>query len=221
MANRTIYAKFDKKMIAELPQALFPGRIVSIISAGETKKAVDFLLTQPLLGFDTETRPCFTRGQHYKVSLLQVSTHDICFLFRLNHTGMTPDIIRLLEDETVTKVGLSWHDDILSLQRRQKFKPGTFYDLQKHVGEIGIEDMSLQKLFANIMGQRISKGQRLTNWEAPVLSEKQKGYAATDAWACVVLYEELQKLIKTQDFELIKPEEPEKAEETPTPQDSK
>lgn len=203
MKRRTIYNKFDKHAIGDLPQARFDGRIITIISAGETKKAVEYLLSHPILGFDTETRPAFKRGLHYKVSLLQVSTHDVCFLFRLNHTGITPDIIRLLEDTTVTKIGLSWHDDIMALKRRADFNPGTFYDIQKHVNELGIEDMSLQKLYANIFGERISKGQRLTNWEASRLTDKQKQYAALDAWACIRLYEEMQRLKETGDYELI------------------
>lgn len=203
MKRRTIYNKFDKHAIGSLPQANFTGRIITVISPGETKKAVEYLLSQPILGFDTETRPAFKRGLRYKVSLLQVSTYDICFLFRLQHTGMTPDLIRLLEDTTVMKIGLSWHDDIMALKRRADFTPGTFYDLQKHVAELGIEDMSLQKLYANIFGERISKSQRLTNWEASILTDKQKQYAALDAWACIKLYEEMQRLKTTGDYELI------------------
>lgn len=201
--KKQIYNKFDKKKISELPRAVFPGRIVVILSAGETKKAVDYLLSQPILGVDTETRPSFKKGTNYKVSLLQVSAADICFLFRLNHTGITPDIIRLLEDTTVPKIGLSWHDDLSMLHKIAKFTPGSFIDLQNCVGRIGIEDLSLQKLYANLFGGKISKGQRLTNWEADVLSDGQKLYAATDAWACIKLYEEILRLEQTHDYELI------------------
>lgn len=112
--------------------------------------------------------------------------------------------MRLLEDETVPKVGLSLHDDILMLHKLADFKPGNFIDLQDHVGEIGIEDKSLQKLYANVFGQKISKGQRLTNWEADVLNDGQKLYAATDAWACIMLYDELERLKESGDYELIK-----------------
>jgi len=76
--------------------------------------------------------------------------------------------------------------------------------LQDHVKEIGVEDMSLQKLYANFFGQKISKRERLTNWEADILTDKQKLYAATDAWACVMLYEELMRLEQTGDYELKK-----------------
>jgi ribonuclease D len=144
-----------------------------------------------------------------KVALLQVSTKDTCFLFRLNYTDLTPAIIRLLEDTKVPKIGLSLHDDIHSLKARKDFTPGNFIDLQKHVNEIGVEDLSLQKLYANLMGQRISKTQRLSNWESDILQERQKRYAATDAWACIMLYEELLRLKTTGDYTLIKVPEPE------------
>lgn len=201
--KKLIYSKFDKRRIADLPRVMFEGRIVVILSPGETEKAVNYLLSQPILGVDTETRPSFKKGRVNQVSLLQVSTHDICFLFRLQYTGMTPAIIRLLEDTTVPKVGLSLHDDMIMLLKRCSFKPGYFIDLQKHVGEIGVEDQGLQKLYANFFGQKISKGQQLTNWEIDVLNERQKRYAATDAWACIMLYEELMRLESTHDYELV------------------
>ncbi len=209
--KKVIYNKIDKRSISNLPKVLFPGRIVVVTTENDADKAVDFLLAQPILGVDTETRPAFKKGINHKVALLQVATHDICFLFRLNYTGITASILKLLEDTTVPKIGLSLHDDIMSMHRRADFKPGNFIDLQKHVGEIGIEDLSLQKLYANFFGQKISKAQRLSNWEADILTQQQKNYAATDAWACIMLYEELQKLEDTGDYELVvKPEEEQK-----------
>ena len=200
---KTIYNKYDKGLIAELPVAAFEGRIIVILTAGETERAVRYLLTHPLLGIDTETRPSFKRGHQYTVSLLQVSTPDTCFLFRLNHTGLTPALRQLLEDETVVKVGLSLHDDINSLHRLGDFTPQRFVDIQSLVGQMGIEDLSLQKLYANFFGQKISKRQQLSNWEADILNDKQKLYAATDAWACINLYEELVRLRDSGDYELV------------------
>ena len=194
-------------LIAALPRAVFPGRIFVVLSASEAERAVNYLLSQPILGVDTETRPAFRRGQIFNVALLQVATHDTCFLFRLNHIGMSKSVKRLLEDTTVPKIGLSWHDDLRGLQRLGKFQPGLFIDLQDHVREIGIEDLSLQKLYANLFGQKISKRDQLTNWEADVLKDNQKLYAATDAWACINLYDELQRLKQTGDYELVKSEE--------------
>ena len=200
---KTIYQQYDKKLIAQLPVSAFPGRIIVILTPGETERAVRFLLDQPLLGFDTETRPSFMRGQLNVVSLLQVSTEDTCFLFRLHHTGFTPALRQLLEDTTVTKVALSWHDDVNSLHRLGDFQPGTFIDLQNMVHDLGINDISLQKLYANLFGQKISKRQQLSNWDADILNDKQKLYAATDAWACLKMYQELVRLKETNDYELI------------------
>ena len=205
--KKLIYNKYDKSKISTLPRAEFDGRIHVIISKEQAEKAVNFLLKQPVLGFDTETRPSFSKGTVYRVALLQVATYDICFLFRLNIIGLTPAIVKLLEDTTVTKIGLSWHDDINVLHKMGRFETGTYIDIQDHVREIGVEDLSLQKLYANLFGQQISKAQRLTNWERDVLTDKQKTYAATDAWACIQLYEELERLKQTGDYEIVKSED--------------
>ena len=202
--KKTIYDKFDKNAISQLPTVLFPGKIVVILSEGEANRAVEYLLSCDILGVDTETRPSFRKGQHHKVSLLQVSTRDICFLFRLNYIGIPPSLIRLLTNTDVTMVGLSWHDDLCMLRRREEFTPGKFVDIQNLIGKLGIEDMSLQKLYANLFGQKISKRQRLSNWDADVLTDKQKAYAATDAWACINLYEEIERLAQTHAYQLVK-----------------
>ncbi len=205
--NKTIYNKFDKSRISELPKVLFEGRIEVVLSESEAQKAVDYLLDQPILGVDTETRPSFKRGNSYRVSLLQVSSLSCCFLFRLNYLGLSPSIKRLLEDQKVPKIGLSLRDDLSALNKLAPFERGYFIDLQDRVREVGVEDLSLQKLYANFFGQKISKRERLTNWEADVLSDRQKKYAATDAWACIMLYEELMRLEDTKEYELIKVEE--------------
>ena len=202
--KKTIYHKYDKQRIADLPRVLFEGRIVVILTESEAQKAVDYLLSQPILGVDTETRPSFKKGRANKVALLQVASHEVCFLFRLNQLGISPAVKRLLEDKKVPKIGLSWHDDLNMLHKSGDFETGYFIDLQNHVREIGVEDLSLQKLYANFFGQKISKRERLTNWEADILNDKQKQYAATDAWACIMLYEELMRLEETGDYELIK-----------------
>lgn len=203
--KKILYNKYDKSKISSLPRVVFEGRIEVVLTESEAEKAVDYLLTQPILGIDTETRPSFRKGHVNQVALLQVATHDICFLFRLNLIGMPKAVIRLLEDMTVPKIGLSLHDDLLMLERRAEFTRGNFIDLQDKVKEIGIEDLSLQKLFANFFGQRISKRDRLSNWEMDVLGDKQKKYAATDAWTCILIYEELLRLEQTGEYCLVKP----------------
>ncbi len=201
--KKNIYNHIDKSWLNTLPMAKFQGRIVVVLNESEAEKAVNFLLTCNILGIDTETRPSFKKGQQHKVSLLQVSTHDICFLFRLKLIKQKSSIIRLLENKDVPIVGLSLHDDVMSLHRLFDFTPGYFIDLQNLVKTIGIEDLSLQKLYANFFHQRISKSQQLSNWDADILNEKQRLYAATDAWACIQIYEEYRRLSESRDFNLI------------------
>lgn len=210
--SKIIYNKYEKQLIANLPVAQFEGRIVVILNEREAERAVDFLLSCPIMGLDTETRPSFKRGFQHKVALLQAATEDICFLFRLNYIGLTPAVIRLLEDTTVQKIGLSWHDDLNSLHKLGTFKTGDFIDIQDHIRELGIEDLSLQKIYANLFGQKISKRQQLSNWEADILTDKQKLYAATDAWACIKIYEEIITLKQQGNYKLIIKEEPHEAD---------
>ena len=201
--KKLIQNKIDKKTIATFPTVSFPGRIVVVLSESEAERAVDYLLSQPVLGFDTETRPSFKKGVQHKCSLLQVSTSNCCFLFRLNYIGMCPAVKRLLEDTTVTKVGLAWNNDAHGLHQLGDFQMGTFVDLQDMARKLGIEDQSLSKLYANVFGERISKRQQLTNWERDVLDEAQKRYAAIDAWACVQLYVEFKRMTESNDYQLV------------------
>ena len=198
---KTIFDRFDKQLLQDLPRAVFPGHMEVVVSVREAERAVEYLMKQPILGFDTETKPSFTQGKQYKVALLQVCDGGVCFLFRLNRIDLPQCLVKLLEDKKITKVGLSWHDDLRALNQRKQFQAGTFIDLQDVAGQMGIIDMGLQKLYANIFGEKISKGQQLSNWEADSLTEAQMMYAATDAWACIQLYKEMMRMQK-EGFEL-------------------
>lgn len=199
---KKIYDKFDKSIINSLPLVTFPGKIIVVLNEYEAERAVEYLLSCDVLGVDTETRPAFRKGNNHKVALLQVATRKECFLFRLNHLGLPKSLLRLLSNKQVPMIGLSWHDDLMSLHRREQFEPGWFIDIQDIIGNLGIVDKSLQKLYANLFGEKISKRQRLTNWEADVLTDRQKEYAAIDAWACIKLYDEIMNLLATKEYEL-------------------
>lgn len=190
-----------------MPKVLFPGRIFVIYTESDAEKAVAYLKDQRIVGVDTETRPSFKRGTTHKVALLQISTQDTCFLFRLNRIGMPDSLQEFLMSDTL-KIGLSLKDDFNSLRKRQDMHPdrGNWIELQEYVGKFGIEDRSLQKIYANLFGEKISKNQRLSNWEADVLSEGQKLYAAADAWACVEIYNCLSELESTGNYEIIQNE---------------
>lgn len=202
---QTIHANIDKAAIEQMDTEQFDGRIITVTTKTETDKAVSYLQSFPVVGLDTETRPCFSKYESHKVCLLQISTLDTCFLFRLNHTDIPDSLAKLLTDPTQIKVGLSLKDDIRALNARRQIRFGRYVELQDKVRDIGIRDKSLQKIYANLFGKKISKNKRLTNWEAPSLSEGQKRYAATDAWACLKIYHELERLTVTREYAYISP----------------
>ncbi len=204
----TLFRSTPKQLISTLPKVEFKGKIVVVHSQREVKAAVDFLKRQTIVGVDTETRPSFRRGLVYQVALLQISTLEVCFLFRLNMIGLPVELIQLLENPQLTKIGLSLKDDLALLKRRASFTPQGFLDLQDFVKIMGIEDMSLQKLYANVFGERISKSAQLTNWESPVLSESQKMYAATDAYTTLRIYLKLNDLKQSGDYNIIEAQVP-------------
>ena len=174
-----------------LPPMSFPGKIKVIESTGlDYLRAVAYLKTQKIVGFDTESSPSFAPHQpHYGGWRLQLSGQRRAFLFRIKMMGGIPKALRsILSDEKIIKVGAAVYDDVRGLEKNNGFAPNSFVDLQKIVWEYGIKDKSVKKMSAIIMGGRISKAQQLSNWEAPQLSEAQQSYAATDAWICREMY---------------------------------
>ena len=178
------------KEMEKLEFASFPGKIYVIDSVGaDFNRAIAYLRSQKIIGFDTETRPVFSEDQpRYGVALLQLSGPDKAFLFRITKMGMPRRLCNLMASEKIVKVGAAIHDDIRALQKKHDFVPASFVDLQKIVCEWGIRDKSVKKMAAIILGFRVSKTQQLSNWEADKLSESQCRYAATDAWVCREMY---------------------------------
>ena len=176
--------------IEKLDLARFPGQIHVISHPGwDFSRAIAYLKKQKVLGFDTETKPVFSPGQHHNgVALLQLSGPEHAFLFRIQKLGMRGRICSILSNPNIIKVGAAALDDVRGLQRYREFEPRGFLDLQKMVWEWGIRDKSVKKMAANILGVRISKSQQLSNWEAETLNEHQQMYAATDAWICREMY---------------------------------
>lgn len=180
-----------KETLSTLPIVTFPGEIIVIDSPEAVPAAVEHLRSSKIVGFDTETRPSFHKGRTNKVALIQISTDSRCYLFRINKTGLTEELRAFIEDTGVTKIGLSLKDDFFVLHRISEFMPEGFIDLQEFVRPYGIIDSSLQRIYGIVFGERISKGQRLSNWEAADLTAAQQQYAAIDAWTCLRLYNEL------------------------------
>ncbi len=201
---RQLYEQTPKEIVSTLPRYTFSGRIVVVQGEHEAAEALKCLRRQPIVGFDTETRPAFRRGIHHKVALVQLATDNICFLFRLNHIGFPKALSDFLADASILKVGLSLKDDNLMLTHRDAhYKPGGMIDLQQVAAEMGLKDMSLQKLYANVFGRFLSKKARLSNWEADILTDAQKVYAATDAVTCLQLYRELERLRQSGAYRIV------------------
>jgi len=179
-----------KEEISQMPRELFPGQIVVVDTEKKLDDAIARLSLLTEIGFDTETRPSFSKKTHYQMSLIQLSSNDICYLIRLNKLKKIPlSLETFLKNNDVKKVGLSLRDDFHGLHSLTNISPGNFIDLQQYVVQFGIADMSLQKIYAILFGKKISKRERLSNWEAETLTEAQQRYAALDAWSCLRIYQ--------------------------------
>ncbi|WP_295916280.1 3'-5' exonuclease [uncultured Alistipes sp.] len=183
--------KISNEETAALPAIEFKGEIRIIEHERDIVPACKFLMKQSVVGFDTETRPSFRPGVTFRVSLLQLSTPQLCFLFRLNRIPLAKPLLQVLESKEILKIGADVAGDLRSLRQIRHFRDGGFVDLQTIAPEWGIGEKSLRKLSAIVLGQRVSKAQRLSNWEATTLTDKQKLYAATDAWVCTAIYDRL------------------------------
>ena len=182
-----------KEELTNMPLRRFNGKIVVVDNLEKLNAAVNFLSSQRVIGFDTETKPAFKKGVFNEVALLQLSTKNHAFLFRLNRIGLPDEVCGILSDPTIIKPGVAIHDDIKALNHLKKFQPAGFVELQDNAKEMGINDFSLKKLAAITCGFRISKGQQLSNWEADTLTGAQQIYAATDAWAALEIFENISK----------------------------
>lgn len=182
--------------INNLPLKTFEGKTVVVSDARQLPKVIKEIEKHEVVGFDTETRPSFKRGQFYQVALLQLAVPRKAFLIRVNHTGLSEEMIHLLENPNVVKAGVGIRDDLKALQKLKAFEPGGFFDLSTLAKQAGLQVESVKKLTALLLGFRISKGAQTSNWEATTFTQKQIEYAATDAWVCLELYEKLARSVK-------------------------
>lgn len=181
----------SNELTAELPSARFDGEIIVVDREEQIAAVCRDLAAQQVIGFDTETRPSFKAGMSNKVALLQLSTHRRCYLIRLCRMRLHKEILRILSNPNILKIGADVAGDIRALHALRNFTERGFVDLQHIAPEWGIEEKSLRKISAIVLQQRVSKAQRLSNWEATVMTPQQQMYAATDAWVCIKIYEAL------------------------------
>jgi ribonuclease D len=177
--------------INNLPLRSFQGKTSVISEADKLPKIIKEIEKHEVVGFDTETRPSFKKGQVYQVSLLQLAIPGKAYLIRINHTGVTEEIAQLFENGKVIKAGVGIRDDIKALQKHRKFEPNNCFDLSTLAKQAGLQVESVKKLAALLLGFRISKSAQTSNWESPTFTQKQIEYAATDAWVCLELYNKL------------------------------
>lgn len=182
-----------KEQLDVLPKANFAGQIIVVDKPEQINDACNYLLAQPQVGFDTESRAAFQKGVVNKIALLQLSTPERCYLFRLCCVRLDKAILKVLESPNVQKVGLDVKGDIRELYTLRKFRARNFVDLQSVVGEYGIAELGLSKISGIVLGRRVAKAQRLSNWESVQLTESQQVYAATDAWVCTEIFKKLKQ----------------------------
>ncbi len=187
----TFVANISNDDVAALEAVHFGGHIEVVETPDALAKACNALAQESIIGFDTETRPSFKAGVTNKVALIQLSTKDCCYLIRLNKLALSREILAILSSENIKKVGADVRNDLTALNRLRHFTPKGFIDLQNEVPKYGIEDKSLRKISGIVLGKKVSKAQRLSNWEAKQLTPQQQMYAATDAWVCIEIYEKL------------------------------
>lgn len=187
----------SKEEIRKLPLLVFQGIIHIIDTPEKVKNAIIQLNNEKQLGFDTETKPVFKKGVFHKIALVQISTETDAFLFRLNKIGFPIEIINLLENEAIQKIGADIKIDIKGLKKIKNFSPAGFIDIQKNAEKLGIKNLSLRNLTGIVLNNRLSKRQQLSNWEKEELSPGQQNYAATDAYVCLEIF----KLLKQHENE--------------------
>ena len=196
--------KIEKSDLADKPRVVFEGIIEEIDTEEKAQKAIEILSKEQVVGFDTETRPSFTKGVAHKIALLQLSTDSRGYLFRLNKIGIPDCVADFLANPDIIKVGISIKDDFHSLESRRKFTPAGFVELQELCGGMGLEERGLQKLYGRLFKERISKNQQLSNWEIDSLIENQRQYATIDAWACLRIYNYVSELKETGEYRIIR-----------------
>ncbi|MDX2432157.1 MAG: 3'-5' exonuclease [Bacteroides sp.] len=181
--------------VAELDLIQFDGPITLIRTEDEFQDEIEAISRHSILGFDTETRPSFKKGVSYPTSLIQLSAPDHAWLIRVSRIGYPKELLKLLTNPDVIKVGSGLSDDIRRMRCDFLFEPGGFLDLQSYVEAFQIWEKGLKKLSSIVLGHRISKSQQVSNWDADKLTEAQLRYAATDAWICLEIYNELRNVL--------------------------
>ncbi len=185
--------RMTKEEINTCPIRRWEGVVHVIRTPAELSRAVRALAEETILGFDTETRPAYHKGESYLPSLLQLAGENAVYLFQLQHLGLPDSLCRILADPKVVKAGVSLAYDLRELHNLSRFKPAGFVDLGGLAKEAEIKNHGLRGLAAVLLGFRVAKGAQTSNWARDVLAPAQIQYAATDAWVGRELYLKLRR----------------------------
>lgn len=191
--NNQFAEHITKEDMRALPLLAFEGEIHVLNTEKDCKNAIKELRKFDVIGFDTEKKPTFNKGEYNHTALVQFSTMEDAYLFRLNNMGYPASLFDFMADSSILKLGISIDDDLKDLNRARKFKPKNFTDLNDVVRELGVKHMGVKKLAAVFLESRISKNQQVSNWEAETLTPPQQKYAATDAWICLAIHQEMRR----------------------------
>lgn len=189
-----VYRKMPREEMRDLPLASFGGKIHFIRKHEDAERAVHELSTEKLLGFDTETRPTFKKGESHPPALLQLCGSRDAYIFRLPDIGLPTALAALLGNPDIVKAGVAVNHDISELKNITPFETAGFVDLGNVARKKGLQHHGLRGLAALLLHCRISKGAQLTNWSRADLPDHALLYAATDAWIGRRLYEAIHKL---------------------------
>ncbi|HET7764565.1 MAG TPA: 3'-5' exonuclease [Burkholderiales bacterium] len=184
----------SREDLVNLPIRRYEGRICVVATAPELEEARSDLQTETVVGLDTETRPAFRKGEHHLPCLVQVATARAVYLFQLRRTETHPLLANLLADPRIVKAGISLKDDLRALKQVFPFEEKNMLDLGHVARSAGLGQTGVRNLAGILLGFRIPKGTKTSNWAARELSPVQITYAATDAWACRELYLRFQSL---------------------------
>lgn len=186
-----------KEDVSKYPLIVFAGMIHLIETKKDVIKYCKIISKSDVIGFDTETKPAFQKGVSYDISLLQLSVQDSVFLFRIDKVGFMPEIVNILSNPNIQKVGIDLKNDLSGLRKIQSFEPDNFIDLNALALKCGFKSIGAVKLSIMLLGYRISKTQRLSDWSSNQLTDSQMKYAAIDAWICPKILDVFRKKFHT------------------------
>jgi len=180
--------KISKAEINDLPLIAWEGEIQILESIEKMEAVAATLANESHLGFDTETRPSFKKGDYYPPALIQLATKHCVYLFRISETETFDPLLPILESPHILKTGVAIKDDIKELRAIKDFTPKGFIEIADITAKLGYENRGLRALAGLLLQGRISKAAQVTNWACPKLDNKQVRYAATDAWISREIY---------------------------------